>query len=218
MNLEAVRVRIVAAHNSIYTSYRNLKMPDSSLWLLPPADHPLNAVLASLIRQTSSHFDSTHLFLPHVTLTSEISPSSHSSDPQAWLDALDLPSGNDVRVKFEKLASEDVFVRKLYIQCAKTNGLEKLAGASRREVDDFGDDAKVSEWVNDKYNPHVSLLYHDCLQIDVSGLSEVEAFLEQAGVALAGKGSLCGWRGGRVVLVQTDKSVEHWIPIAERHL
>ena len=155
------------------------------------------------------------LFRSHVTLTSEISPSTYSSDPQAWLNSLNLPSGDGVQVTFGQLASEDVFVRKLYIQCAKSDGLKELARACRREVDGFGEDAKATEWTNDKYNPHVSLLYHDCPPVDAKGISKVEEFVRPT---LARNGGLSGWCGGRVVLVQTDKPIDQWTPIAERKL
>ena len=94
-------------------------MPGSSLWLLPPPNHPLNAVLFMLIQETAAHFDSEPLFLPHVTLTSEIDPSVYGSEPQSWLDSLELPSSAQVQVKFGHLNSEDVFFRKLYISVDK---------------------------------------------------------------------------------------------------
>jgi 2',3'-cyclic-nucleotide 3'-phosphodiesterase len=194
------------------------KMPGSSLWLIPPPDHPLNPVLSDLVKQTSSHFHSKHLFLPHITLTSEIPPSKHSSDPQAWLNSLSFPSKDEVQVKFAKVASEDVFFRKLYIQCAKSDGLKKLASACRSEVEGFGEDAKATEWSNDQYNPHLSLMYHDCQQVDAKGISEAEALAREAGVDYKGEGELGGWTGGRVVLVPTDKSIDQWAPIATRML
>jgi 2',3'-cyclic-nucleotide 3'-phosphodiesterase len=196
-----------------------ITMPGSSLWLLPPpSDSPINDLLASLIAQTSLRFHSTHSFLPHVTLTSDISPGKYSSDPQAWLDSLDLPSGNEVQVKFKQLASDDVFVRKLYIQCHKTDGIKKLAGACRQEVEGFGNDSKAKEWANDQYNPHVSLLYHDCPLVGAEGLSEVEQLAQEVGVDLTGESGHGGWSGGRVVLVPTDKPINLWEPIASRKL
>jgi 2',3'-cyclic-nucleotide 3'-phosphodiesterase len=130
------------------------RMPGSSLWLLPPSDHPLNKLLTTLIHQTSQHFNSTHLFLPHITLTSEISPSKYGIEPQAWLNSLSLPAAKDVRVDFEKLASEDVFFRKLYIKCEKS-GLVDLGMVCRREVND---DAEARKWAEESYTPHCSLL------------------------------------------------------------
>lgn len=132
-------------------------MPGSSLWLLPPPSHPLSAILPTLISQVSEHFRSPHRFLPHVTLTSEIPASSYGSDPQAWLDALELPS-TSVQVKFVELSSEAVFVRKLYIKCAKGDGLKELAKFCRQKVEGYREDDKAAEWADKRYNPHLSLL------------------------------------------------------------
>jgi 2',3'-cyclic-nucleotide 3'-phosphodiesterase len=193
-------------------------MPGSSLWLLPPKSHPLNSILSGLVQQIPSRFDSPHRFLPHLTITSEISPSTYSSDPQAWLDSLNLPSACTVQVRFGKLASEDVFVRKLYITCAKGEGLEGLAVLCRQEVEGFKDKKLAEAWANEKYIPHLSLMYHDCPLVDAGGLSEVEQTVKQAGVSLEGEGDLGGWTGGRVVVVPTDKSINEWVPLAQREL
>lgn len=134
-------------------------MPGSSLWLLPPSDHPLGKVLPALIDKTSKQFGSPHRFLPHVTLTSEISPSTHGSDGQAWLDSLDLGVGeNEVRVNFKHLDSEDYFFRKLYIKCQVDDGLKKLAKQCRRHVGGFSDEKKAEQWANESYMPHLSLM------------------------------------------------------------
>ncbi|KAL5116549.1 2',3'-cyclic nucleotide 3'-phosphodiesterase [Pleosporales sp. CAS-2024a] len=193
-------------------------MPGSSLWLLPPKEHPLNSALSGLIDQISSHFGSAHRFLPHVTLTSDISPSTHGSHPQAWLDSMALPSARHVEVKFETLASEDVFFRKLYIKCHKSAGLKQLAEECRRKVDGFGDEGTATAWAAEVYNPHLSLLYHDCPQVHSDGLAEVDKLVQDARVNLDGQGEACGWNGGRVVLVPTDQPIEQWRPIAERLL
>jgi len=133
-------------------------MPGSSLWLLPPADHPLNDVIPSLIDKTSKQFNSPHRFLPHVTLTSEISPSKYGSNPQAWLDSLNLPAGQNVKVAFERLGSEDVFFRKLYIKCEKHEGLNQLAKQCRQQVNGFAEEAEASSWAEEQYMPHLSLM------------------------------------------------------------
>ena len=133
-------------------------MPGSSLWLLPPETHPLNEILTSLIKRTASHFDSSDLFIPHITLTSEILPSKYRAEPQRWLESLDLSSGNDVQVRFEKLNSEDVYFRKLYLQCQKTIGLKTLAKVCRKQVANYEDEEQVGRWADETYNPHVSLL------------------------------------------------------------
>jgi 2',3'-cyclic-nucleotide 3'-phosphodiesterase len=133
-------------------------MPGSSLWLLPPTSDLLNGSLTSLIKRTSAHFGSSDLFIPHVTLTSEISASTYTSNAQGWLDSLELPTGDHVLVDFERLASEDVYVRKLYIKCKKSAGLKSLAKACRKQVADYSDEGRARKWADEVYNPHVSLL------------------------------------------------------------
>lgn len=133
-------------------------MPGSSIWLLPPTDHPLNSLLPSLIDKTSAHFKSPHRFLPHVTLTSEIWPTSYGSEPQKWIDSLDFPLRAKVPVRFEKLDSEDVFFRKLYIKCEKNDALKQLVLHCRQQVKGYEEVEKASVWVGEEYTPHVSLL------------------------------------------------------------
>ncbi|KAF2856418.1 2',3'-cyclic-nucleotide 3'-phosphodiesterase [Plenodomus tracheiphilus IPT5] len=193
-------------------------MPGSSLWLLPPPTHPLTTTLPTLISKTSTHFSSPHRFIPHITLTSSIPPSSYINNPQAFLDALVLPSANDVVVTFEALASEDVFVRKLYIKCGKSGGLAELAGVCRGVVPGFEEQEKVEKWVEEEYRPHLSLLYHDCPAVGQAGLAEVEGMARDLGVDVRGRGEMGGWKGGRVVLVPTDEAIEEWNVIAERSL
>jgi 2',3'-cyclic-nucleotide 3'-phosphodiesterase len=194
-------------------------MPGSSLWLLPPsAAHPLDSKLSTLIDQTSTRFESPHRFLPHVTITSEILASKHLDNPQAWLDSLQFPPASDIGVRFEKLASEEVFFRKLYIKCEKAEGLKELAVVCRREVEGFSEDVKATQWAAENYNPHLSLLYHGCPQVEQETFVEVEKLAQKVDVNIAGQGEFGGWRGGRVVLVPTDKPIDQWIPIAERNL
>lgn len=133
-------------------------MPGSSLWLLPPVDHPLDTILPTLIDKTSLRFSSTHRFLPHVTCTSEIAASTYEPDPQAWLDSLRLPDADDIHVIFEQLSSENVFVRKLYIKCHKNDGMKRLSQRCRQQVQGFEDEKQAEEWVEGKFTPHLSLL------------------------------------------------------------
>ncbi|CAO2650702.1 Nn.00g019940.m01.CDS01 [Neocucurbitaria sp. VM-36] len=193
-------------------------MPGSSLWLLPPASHPLNSLLPTLIDQTSAHFNSPHHFLPHVTLTSEVNPSAYDADPQAWLDSMNIQTGGELPVRFEKLASEDVFFRKLYIKCEKNDALCTLALRCRQHVKGFEKAAKAEEWAKESYTPHVSLLYHGCPQIKTENLTQVEKLAQGIGISVEGQGKIGGWEGGRVVLVPTDRPIDQWIPIAERVL
>jgi len=134
-------------------------MPGSSLWLLPPSNHPLQSLLTTLIEKTSAHFSSPHLFIPHVTLTSEIKPSVYGEgdEPQKWLDGLKLPVKGEVVVKLGGLNSEDVFVRKLYSGVRK-DGVRELGVVARRWVEGFEGEGESRRWAEEQYVPHLSLL------------------------------------------------------------
>lgn len=132
-------------------------MPGSSLWLLPPPTHPLSIILSTLILKTSHHFNSPHHFVPHITLTVDIPPSTHSS-PQSFLDALPLPTANSVNVRLGQLHSEDLFFKKLYIEVEK-DGIRELARVARTAVEGFEEkDGAARMWVEKWYRPHLSLL------------------------------------------------------------
>ncbi|KAH7114446.1 2',3'-cyclic-nucleotide 3'-phosphodiesterase [Dendryphion nanum] len=192
-------------------------MPGSSLWLLPPPNHPLNGVLFSLIQEVASHFDSPHLFLPHVTLTTDIDPSIYGTKSQNWLDSIELPKATEVQVKFDHLNSEDVFFRKLYVKVVR-EGVATLGEMARKHVDGFSGEDVARKWVDGEYVPHLSLLYHDCAKLEDEELEEINKLAIEHGLSLEGEGDFGSWQGGRVVLVPTDRPIKEWEPIAERLL
>ncbi|KAK7727056.1 hypothetical protein SLS57_003086 [Botryosphaeria dothidea] len=90
-------------------------MPGFSLWLVPPESSRVYQALSALIATAlPSQFPaaSPPEFGPHVTLTSDVFSEAFSQsqdeeqqkrDAQAWLDGLALPTGRDVKVRFEAL-------------------------------------------------------------------------------------------------------------------
>lgn len=142
-------------------------MPGSSLWLVPPASHPLSAVITKLIEATlPAHFPNATphppVFAPHLTLTSNIDPSIYGSDPQGWLDSIPFPSRSGVRVRFERVKTEDVYYRRCYVKCG-FEGVRDVAGIARARgvlgEQDVGDETEkwLSEWEG-SFGPHVSLM------------------------------------------------------------
>ncbi|KAK1754207.1 putative 2cyclic-nucleotide 3phosphodiesterase [Echria macrotheca] len=146
-------------------------MPGSSIWLLPPPTHHLHEKLKTLIAETlpalfpaesTSATLSPDFFVPHVTLTSEISPDLYGSDPQGWLDSIPWPAADEVCVRFEELRSQDVFVRRCYIGVG-FDGVKDIAALARaRGV--LGEETpadKTAAWLKswqDAFGPHVSLM------------------------------------------------------------
>lgn len=137
-------------------------MPGSSLWLLPPPNHPLTPLLPTLLQRTRTHFTSPHSFIPHITLTSSIPTSAHGdgSSPQKWLDGLSFPPAEDVEVRFQGLDSESAFFRKLYVGCEKSGGLRRLGAVCRGVVvvEEKEKEKEVEAWVEGSWRPHLSLL------------------------------------------------------------
>ncbi|KAL2149258.1 hypothetical protein VTH82DRAFT_8606 [Thermothelomyces myriococcoides] len=185
-------------------------MPGSSLWLLPPENHPLNPVLRALITETlpsnftreaaSSPRVVPHFFPAHVTLTSEISPDVYGDDPQGWLDRLPLPKGgseSQPKVRFERVVSQDVFYRRCFIRVT-FDGVKELAGIARAtavfgeevEVDSEGnvkfgkETEKWLSWWREEFGPHLSLMYGNEPILD-GALREISKTVQKAGIKLS---------------------------------
>lgn len=164
------------------------------------------------------------LFLPHVTLTSNIDPAS-IDDPQKWLDSLDLQLAMEsaIEVSFSEVAIGDRFFKKLFIRCVKNEGLMKLAKECRRIAVLNGDGQEAERWVREEYDPHCSLMYSD-LELREDVVPKMEQKLHHLGVTMGGtmipdgeEVSSNGWTGGYIVLVATnDTDLTQWDVVAQR--
>lgn len=138
-------------------------MPGSSLWLLPPEIHPLYVTLSKLIsedipaRLAQYQTDPFPSFVPHLTLTSDIHDSPE--DPQAWLDALDLPNAAEVEVEIVELDQGTLWTKRLFLRAEK-GPLKKIGTICRKIVEKPGDEkVKTAEdWVEEIWDPHISLV------------------------------------------------------------
>ncbi|KAK4456573.1 putative cyclic phosphodiesterase [Cladorrhinum samala] len=208
-------------------------MTGSSLWLLPPPSHPLSSILKELITaKIPSHFP--HLtsspslppsfFEAHMTLTSEIPPSAYGSNPQAWLDSIPFPPAEQVKLRFGRIKSQDVFHRRCFVS-VEYDGVKKVVAKAREHgVEGAGEEDKVDKWLEwwrNEYGAHVSLIYGD-EKITEEVMKEIESVVQNAGVKLPEidnkKGEWDGWEGGVVWLVPTDGPIKDWKPIATRQL
>lgn len=140
-------------------------MPGSSLWLVPPPDHPLNGVLSELIAKTLPNKFPAEVgppFSPHMTLTSNIDPSIYGDNPQEWLESIPWPASSDVKVRFDVVKTEEVFFRRGYIKL-KVDGVKDIVALARaRGVEGeqrIGPttEAWLNEWIS-AFGPHVSLI------------------------------------------------------------
>ncbi|KAI9172672.1 2',3'-cyclic-nucleotide 3'-phosphodiesterase [Paramyrothecium foliicola] len=203
-------------------------MPGSSLWLIPPADHPLHRVLGKLIcTQLPAKFPELTgpQFDPHMTLTSNISPAVYGDSPQQWLDSIPWPSGKEVQVRFETVETEDTFFRRGTIK-VNFDGVRDVAGIARaRGV--VGEEAigpVTEEWLKEwksAFGPHVSLIYGS-VPISDTKLAEITDFVKSNKIHLSPDSTaddeFAGWKGGEVWLVPTDRSIEQWKPIVIKKL
>ncbi|KAK5095955.1 DNA replication initiation factor cdc45 [Lithohypha guttulata] len=210
-----------------YVSHNLFKMPQSSLWVIPPRDdHPFNKSLLSLIQETiPSDFPrvpkSNFKFLPHVTVTSEISPSTYGSDAQSWLDNLSLPTEFqkekvEPTIELEEIEVGDVFFRKLTLRAKKDENLVKLASVCRSQGLGVSDE-EGKKWAESEYAPHLSLMYADLERAEVQkkvGLVELQLGWEFGSLFDCCGGTLA--MGGRLVLVDTSGDVEGWKVLASR--
>lgn len=128
--------------------------PGLSLWLVPPKGSHcydvLTKAITDIVPGEMRASGSAPQFEPHLTLASRIPRQSISSDPQEWLDGLDLPAISTVEVRWHELAVGDAYFKRLFVRCKRSDSLLKLASSCRAFSSANIDEAQ--------YDPHVSLL------------------------------------------------------------
>ncbi|KAI5805929.1 2',3'-cyclic-nucleotide 3'-phosphodiesterase [Geopyxis carbonaria] len=199
-----------------------------SLWLIPHPTSPLHAALSTLISRTlPAHFTPSPIahtsFTPHLTLTSLV-PTTPATAHQ--IHSIKLPEAAPV-VRFSSLEAGEKFFTKLTLQVQKDPALVALAVACRAEFVTGGNRKEAERWGREAYVPHVSLVYHEeereAVAARIEGLSEA---VREAGILtgaeaegeMKGEEWMGGWKGGRLVLVNTSAPLEEWRILAERQL
>ena len=135
-------------------------MPGSSLWLVPPVDSDLyKAVHCLILKLVPSVYPIAipPRFTPHVTLTADTVPSD-ISNPQKWLEGLELPELDSFKVAIQKAQVGSVFFQKLTMRCEKTPELCQLAGHCRAAGLQQTDAKEARDWIEGNYGPHMSLM------------------------------------------------------------
>ncbi|KAJ9663167.1 hypothetical protein H2198_000928 [Neophaeococcomyces mojaviensis] len=202
----------------------------SSLWLITPKDdHEFNKSLKELINSTlPSDFARFKCpsFIPHVTITSDIEPSKtygQASSPQQWLDNLALPADfkkefKEATVELEAVEAGEPFFKKVTLRAKKDENLVRLA-AKCREAGVLVSEQEAQKWAETEYAPHLSLVYADVPKDEAQKkvpLIELQLGWEFGSLFDCCGGTLC--MGAKLVLVDTSKPIEEWVPIAEREL
>ena len=175
-----------------------------SLWLTLPPDAPINDHLIELIKSLPAvhpSLASSPIFMPHITLTSQI------PDDNTDISSLDIPPFLAVSIKH--LTFGNAYFKKVYFTMDRSHELLQLAQEARIKFNGLGkEDAKHA--VEKDYDPHLSLLYND---VDIDHRLKVaveDKVTEQAEHFGFGSWEGKSWEGGQVVLVRTEGAVEQW--------
>ncbi|KAF3910620.1 hypothetical protein ABW21_db0204447 [Orbilia brochopaga] len=212
----------------------------ASLWLIPPPGK-LSETLQSLIstKIAESIEGDCPDFRPHITITGGL-PLRDAGDFQTLLKNIPLPE-KPPTILFKRIRYGTAFWTKITLEVHKSDSLKALAAACRTAVIPGIDEKEAREWV-EKYTtpaesgeqgfiPHLSLVYWDAKEVPDSVRLGVHSAVNDAGVKHddGWKGedvdhvpvdAMAGWKGGKLVIVDTTKPVEEWKTniLAEREL
>jgi hypothetical protein len=130
-----------------------------SLWLVPPENSPLSKSISKLINKALPPIFPEVLlptFGPHVTLKGNpvLEP---ASDPQAWLDALQLSGLDRLCVSAGELHVGNSAFNKLSQLCKKMPELWHLAATCRAAGTGAAYETE-RRWIEENWKPHVSLI------------------------------------------------------------
>ncbi|KAJ6257409.1 hypothetical protein Dda_8298 [Drechslerella dactyloides] len=214
-----------------------------SLWLLPPPG-ALSQALQTLISTTLPRRIPGPVpdFQPHITVSSGL-PLQSAADFLSLLSSIQLPERLPT-ILFKRVRYGAAFWTKITLEINKSDSLKDLAVVCRTAVVPGVDEAQAREWV-EKYTtpaesgqqgfiPHLSLVYWDedvhkeefhAVRLGVhSDVNDAGVKCEDGwkgpDVDGAPVGDMAGWKGGKLVVVDTTKPVEAWKTsiLAEREL
>ena len=173
-----------------------------SLWLLPPESYGPTSALSKLTTTTfpaSPDFPKSPSFIPHVTLISSIPVSGQPLLPSLNLAALHPPD-----IEFGELGHGDAYFKFIFLRIRKTRTLLSLAKYVRQTL--FPDSTPFDESI---YDLHISLVYSN----EQATEKRVEYVAWKTSMAI---GNSTGWKGGKVVLVDTrSRNVTDWTMLEE---
>jgi 2',3'-cyclic-nucleotide 3'-phosphodiesterase len=171
-----------------------------SIWLIPPDSYKPGTALSRLTSTSfpgSANFPRSPGFPPHITLTSNVPKSSSALLPTLNLDSLATPE-----VEYTELAHGNEYFKFIFLRIRKTATLLELARHIRERV------LPESTFDENLYDPHISLVYSS----EPSTENRVEFVAWKTSMAIANSR---GWKGGKVVLVDTSADVREWKVIEE---
>jgi 2'-5' RNA ligase len=173
-----------------------------SIWLIPPESYKPAAALSRLTSTSfpaSANFPGSPGFPPHITLTSNVPKPTDPLLPKLKLETISSPE-----IEFGELAHGDQYFKFIFLRIKKTPSLLALAKHIRETAL-----PNASPFDEDQYDPHISLVYSN----EPATEKRVEFVAWKTSMAI---GNSRGWKGGKVVLVDTSSgTVTDWKIIEE---
>ena len=172
-----------------------------SIWLTPPESYNPGAALSRLTSTSfpaSANFPGSPGFQPHITLTSRIPKPKEPLLPQLNLNTLEIPE-----VEYAELAHGDQYFKFIFLRIKKTSSLVQLVKHIRDTV------LPNSPFDESQYDPHISLVYSN----EPATEKRVEFVAWKTSMAI---GNSHGWKGGKVLLVDTSsQNASEWKVLEE---
>lgn len=163
-----------------------------SLWIVPPESYKPGSLLKELTTKTfPTYFRGSPPFVPHVTLTADISESTRN-----LLSTMNLGSIAPPIIDFGPLAYGEGFFNGIYLNINQTDTLLALV----KHVRECINQVPLEET---SYGPHMSLAY-----VDKKPTADQLRYVESEAAGAIGRSS--GWKGGSVWLVDTSPIVSQW--------
>ncbi|KAF4549522.1 Cyclic phosphodiesterase-like protein [Elsinoe fawcettii] len=125
-----------------------------------------------------------------------------------------------IEINLHELEAGEAFFRKLALNASfPSPGLSALATVLRAQGVYNNDIDIAKSWEKHEYRPHLSLLYSDVpfdtAQKKIPGV--LQDLVRAKAILKPGRDGIVS-RGGSIVLVQTDKEIGQWKPVASRPL
>ena len=120
--------------------------------------------------------------------------------------------------------SSDRFFIRVTIHAEKTSSLVALAQQCKLKFSvGVSGEADAAAWAENVFTPHVSLVYSNMAseKVKAAVLPKVAEAIDVAGIVVGAgtawsQSEMSGWKGGRILLVQTFKAIDEWKAIAEK--
>ncbi|ANB11277.1 Cpd1p [Sugiyamaella lignohabitans] len=208
---------------------------------MPKKGSPLYDALKATIDSLKTLFDDGVIFLPHLTITSDIHCHNQAQVDSILDTALAASKAvPQIPVIVDGLVYGSLYFKKVFLSVVPAPELVSLAricreefvtapmiasseknysALSQEERDSLSKQAAqiANDWARDEYKPHVSLAYSNMYPVDEALQGTIDMRLTDTfGEHYATRG--IGWTGGRLALVRCEGNVEDWVVLGHRDI